>query len=660
MKTTESILLFILAFTLTLNFSCKKDEANPELTAKTGPDTTASIGDTVWLDASASTGADDYGIEWTIQNQPGDDTITNSSTDSAYFIPRHNGIYQVQLTITKESFFNSDYQDILVTGSTALPDEISTSTRLRKIAVGGDIDYIALGEVIVTANLIVDPGVIIEFNKDASLHIMEEGKIYAENASFIPAESDWKGICIKSKGNTFTNCLIANAGNASFTDNPVEKSAVIMLGNSSIAFSGNTLNSSNGYGIILKDNSDFFFDSDNQVHAFENNRFISNATGPMVIPVYVLNDFSSQFFEQETEGSYIEIYGSSYSSSESTNPLLISQGMAYKITGLIEFNKELAINNGVEMYFEDDAGIKVNGHLLVSGTPEDPVLMDGLSSSTASWMGIHVQNGQVELRNFSLLNAGNALFTGLTEKASLIAEDLLSMSNTIISGSGGIGLYMPGNAHILYADNFIGNSFQNNGTSAVRIRMDDVNKVVSGNTFSTPSADVPAIEVHMGLDDPLGTWTNTDAVYDYKILESLTIKATKDLVIEAGATLKMTAGSTLQVSGGLEARGSSGSEITIEGAESKKGHWDGIFLNGSQAIDLDFLLIRDGGGGLNDKADVIVEATVTDVSISNSIITNSKGYGVLVKSGASDFGINEPASNNTLEGDQGGFHQETK
>ncbi len=48
--------------------------------------------------------------------------------------------------------------------------------------------------------------------------------------------------------------------------------------------------------------------------------------------------------------------------------------------------------------------------------------------------------------------------------------------------------------------------------------MDDVNKAVNGNTISTP-ASVPAVEVHMGLDDPLGSWINLEADYDYKILE---------------------------------------------------------------------------------------------------------------------------------------------
>jgi hypothetical protein len=273
-------------------------------------------------------------------------------------------------------------------------------------------------------------------------------------------------------------------------------------------------------------------------------------------------------------------------------------------------------------------------------------------------MGVHVPAGQVDISYLDLLNAGGGLISGADEKAGLIVNQLLSMKNSTISGSGGIGLYLPGTGHIQYSENFVNNSFENNATSAIRIRMDDVNKVVNGNSFTSPSTS-PAIDIHMGVDDPLGTWIDIDGVdYDYRAVESLTVKYTKKLAIEAGAVVKMSTGTILQVQGGLEARGTAGSEVIIEGTESKKGLWDGIFVNSTDTVVLDRVIIRDGGGALQDKGNLIIQPLATNVSVTNSTITNSKGYGVLVKSGASDFGINEPSSSNTLEGDLGGFHDE--
>ncbi len=650
------ILVLFLAFFA----RCKKEEFQPELIAKTAPDTTASIGDTVWLDASAS-GGSDYQVKWEIQNQPGDDSITWSETDSAFFIPFHNGTYQVKLTISKEDIFDSDYQNILVSGGVILDNEISQRTRLKKIALPGDVDYLAIGEITVTAELIVDLGVIIEFREEASLLVKEGGTIYAERAEFIASDSSWKGICLKSQGNSISGCLIHRAGNASFTDNPDDAASVILFSGSTLAFSGNTISRSGGNGLIVMNGGDFYFDSDNQVNAYHNNKFIKNAEGPMVIPAHVFSYLPGQKFEEETPGTFIEVYESTYPVSVTINPRLDNVGLPYMVTGPLTINKDMTINNGVEMYFKQNAGMQITGKLDVSGTADMPVIMDGVNSSPGSWMGIHVK-GQVNASSLSILNAGGGKFTGLNEKASLVAEDLLTIRNSTISGSGGIGLFMPGDAHIRYAENFSGNTLENNASSAVRIRMDDVTKVVNGNTIKSPDG-IPAIEIHMGLDDPLGTWINLDGNYDYRILESLTLKATKKLHIEAGVNIKMSVGTILTVSGGLKALGSAGSEITIEGVQSNKGYWDGIFVNTSDTVQLEHVIIRDGGGAFEDKANLIIQgetniAAGTVLSVTNSILNNSKGYGVIIKPGASDFGINEPASNNTIEGDLGGFRDE--
>ncbi|KPL16569.1 MAG: hypothetical protein AMS26_04195 [Bacteroides sp. SM23_62] len=252
------------------------------------------------------------------------------------------------------------------------------------------------------------------------------------------------------------------------------------------------------------------------------------------------------------------------------------------------------------------------------------------------------------------------MLPGQDETAALIVEKTLSMDHCSVSGSGGMGIHLPGASHIQFFDNFKDNIIENNTAAAIRIRMDDVNKIVHDNSIHSGSPDVPAVEIHMGLDDSLGTWKNLDAEIDYRILEPLKIKATKDLAVEAGTTIQLLAGRTIEVSGGLLVNGQSGARVTFEGTVSKKGHWDGIYLKGTQRILINHAMIRDGGGALEDKANVIVEATAADVTITNATIVNSKGNGVLIKSGASDFGINEPASNNTLEGDLGGFYQESK
>jgi hypothetical protein len=649
--------IFIIA--LILLFSCKKDDEGPQLAAQTGPDALATIGDTVRLDLSASTGSD-YQILWHIKNQPGEDTIVHAETDSAYFIPIHNGIYQVQLTLTKGDLSSTDYQNIDVSGAVLLPDIISADTRLRKIALDLRADYRVRGELQVLAELTIDPNVIIEFATGASLVVKNGGNIFADNTTFTAIDSSWKGIYVQTTGNTFANCVIENAGNASFTGNENEKAAIMTRGNATLAFSGNTLRNNGGYGIIVKDNADFFFDTPNQVYPCTNNRFENNASGPMVIPVYVLSDLAGQNFEGETPGTYIEIYESTYSVQETKNPLFSDMGIAYRVKGMLTFNKNLNITRGVEMYFDTEGGIRVDGMLTVSGHDTAMVYMDGMNPIAGAWKGILVVNGHAGFTYTDILNAGGSELPGQDEKAALIIEQTLSMDHCTVSGSGGMGILLPGTGHIQFFNNFKDNIIEKNAAAAVRIRMDDVNKVVNGNTIHSVSPEVPAVEIHMGLDDSLGMWKNLDAEIDYKIIEPIKIRETKDLVVEAGTTIQFLAGITLEVSGGLQVMGQSGAPVTFEGTVSKKGHWDGIFLNGTQTILINHAVIRDGGGALENKGNVIVEATAAAVTITNAEIVNSKGYGVLIKSGASDFEINEPVSNNTLEGDLGGFYMEGK
>jgi hypothetical protein len=217
----------------------------------------------------------------------------------------------------------------------------------------------------------------------------------------------------------------------------------------------------------------------------------------------------------ETPGTYIELYESTYAAQEAKNPLISDMGIAYRVKGILTFNKDLAITRGVELYSDQDGGIR------------------------------------------------------------------------------GMGIHLPGASHIQFFDNFEDNIIENNIAAAIRIRMDDVNKIVYDNSIHSGSPDVPAVEIHMGLDDSLGTWKNLDAEIDYRILEPLKIKATKDPAVEAGTTIQLLAGRTIEVSGGLLVNGQSGAPVTFEGTVSKKGYWDGIFLNGTQRMLINHAMIHD-------------------------------------------------------------------
>jgi len=190
-------------------------------------------------------------------------------------------------------------------------------------------------------------------------------------------------------------------------------------------------------------------------------------------------------------------------------------------------------------------------------------------------------------------------------------------------------------------------------TSAIRLGFDDVHKVLQNNVIGSYSSSVPAIEVRDGKSDNLGTWTNLDVEIDYLIIEDVILRPTKSMTIEPGTNLRFASGVLYSILGSLDASG-----VSFSGAEQTAGYWEGISISTDDLVTLDNCTIRDGGGGAEDKANLVIQPAAVNVSITNSSITNSAGYGVIIKAGASGFSINEPASNNTLEGALGTYFDE--
>lgn len=633
-------------------FSCKKGDLGPNLEADAGSDTTVQIGDTVRLDASGSLGHN-YQIKWSITSQLANDTITFSQSDSAIFIPSKNGNYTIKLRISKDNEFSEDYKTVVVAGAIPLYGTLVNDTVLSKVNASQETDYIVRSDLTVSALLEMEQGVIIEFADDAGLIISETGEMFVENVSFIAAGEKWKGIHLKGPRTVMISCIIRDAGSSSYTNETTDNAAIILSGNAVASFSGNTFESSGGFGIVVRENAVFKLDNTSQTLPLSNNKYISNASGPMKVPAGIFSKLSSPDFTDESEGTYLTVYQSTYASTETVTANISNFGIPYKFTGLVKFNKPLTILPGVELYFTRTAGMIVTGNLNINGSASKPVSIDGLTGTPGSWNGIYVKNGNTLITYASILNAGYRAIEGLTEPAALTVEGTFNMQHSEVSGSIGIGIFLKDQATIQYAENFSGNTLQNNITSTIRLGFDDVHKIMENNTISAYSSNVPAIEVMDGKSDFLGTWKNLDAEIDYLIIEDVSLRATKTMVIESGSDLRFTSGTAFNILGSLDASG-----VSFSGAEQTSGYWEGIIVSTDNHVILDNCILRDGGGGATDKANIVIQPIAVSVTITNSSITNSAGYGVLIKTGASHFSINAPASNNILEGVFGEFFDE--
>ena len=641
-----------MAVIMITSFSCTNGDSDAELEAEAGPDAAAHIGDTVTLDASGSFGRD-YNIIWSITSQPANDSVCYADTDSAFFIPSLNGTYSLKLRISKENMWNEDFKTVVVAGAIPLHGTISNDTILEKVNTGNEADYIITSDLTIVASLDIIPGVIFEFSDGTGLIISETGQMVAENNTFRAAANKWKGIHLKGPRTVMISCLIKDGGSSSFTEETTENADILLSGSAVASLSGNTFESSGGYGMVVKDNAVFQPDNVTTTNALANNKFISNTSGPMLIPAGTLSRLVSPDLSNETEGTYVVIYESTYASSETTDAAISDIGLPYKLTGLVKFNRPLTILPGADVYFTRTAGMIITGNFNINGSVSNPVIMDGLTGTSGAWNGIYVKNGNTLITYASILNAGYRALEGLTAPATLTVEGTFTMQNSEVSGSNGMGIFLKDQAYIQYAENFSGNTLQNNMTSAIRLGFDDVHKVLQNNVIGSYSSSVPAIEVRDGKSDNLGTWTNLDVEIDYLIIEDVILRPTKSMTIEPGTNLRFASGVLYSILGSLDASG-----VSFSGAEQTAGYWEGISISTDDLVTLDNCTIRDGGGGAEDKANLVIQPAAVNVSITNSSITNSAGYGVIIKAGASGFSINEPASNNTLEGALGTYFDE--
>ncbi len=649
----KSAIIYLLAVLLGFIFSCKKEDVGPNLIAHTGNDTIVSIGDTIWLDASGTFGSD-YEIEWSFSLSPSDDSIAFAQTDSAWFIPTKNGFYTLKLRVTRGSQFSEDFMSVTVEGTFTLSGYITTDSTIV-VKNPGETDYIVTSDLYISARVVIESGVNIEFLDNTGIIVEETGQLVANSVDFTAAFNDWNGIHLKSQGNVIDNCVFDHGGYSSYTSEVSESACLILTGNARAAVSGNRFSNSNGYGVVVKDRAVFEFDEPSYTNAFWNNKFESNGTGSIMAPVNILATMSSPDFSEESENAHILLYESSYNATETVVPVLTNYDIPYHISGIVTFNKVLTILPGAEVYLTYKGGIVVNGNLNINGSSSSPVTIDGLLVTAGSWTGIYVKNGNALITYTSIKNGGYRVLPGLEEAANLTVEGSLNMQNSTVSGSLGIGIHMKDNAVIQYSSNFSGNTLEDNAVSAIRLGIDDVHKVVSDNSISVPGATTPAIEIRNGQNDLTGTWTNLGADIDYLVVESIVLKGTRSITIESGSVLQFASGTAFQVNGGLTA-----SSVVFEGSENTPGYWDGISIATDNTVSLSNVTITDGGGGAVDKANVIIQPAANNVSITNSSITNSAGYGVIIKSGASDFNISEGGSGNTLSGLLGDFLNENK
>ncbi len=298
----------------------------------------------------------------------------------------------------------------------------------------------------------------------------------------------------------------------------------------------------------------------------------------------------------------------------------------------------VVIENGtdVRLWFSGN-----NAFLHAEGTESEPIILRGREMVAGYWRAISIasSNTQNKLDHVQILHAGST-DTFVSAKTAIHLQSnvpaRLSISNTLISQSDGYGIFSDGNNALI--DLFESNTFTDNASAplhlgAENIYMLDQNSVYTGN-------GIQAIEV--------ASAGNTNARFDnagtipvqaipYHFLSSAELRA--EVTFAPGVTCLFDTGKRLWVTsdGAIIADGTASEQIVFDGMVDGAGAWFGIEIQGSNTpVNLiNQAVINNGGNDAGRGANIYMfgSSPGSQLTLTNSSITNSQTYGIWTRSG---------------------------
>ncbi|MGB3466103.1 MAG: hypothetical protein WBA74_12570, partial [Cyclobacteriaceae bacterium] len=210
-----------------------------------------------------------------------------------------------------------------------------------------------------------------------------------------------------------------------------------------------------------------------------------------------------------------------------------------------------------------------------------------------------------------------------------------SLTNSIISGSEGYGLYIDDDGGEL--ETFANNTFSNN-LIAVGLPANEVDAIDGVTTFSNNSSAAVEILSTTYSETVTSSWV---ALNNAGYLVSGNIVIAGNLSIEAGAVFEMGEDVFWTINGSLDVNGTSDSHVIFTTSnEPAQIYWGGFFVQSSNALNsIDFAEIRFGGGaeagfGPINSTRAAAAIGVDNVNgafrmtLTNSIVSDSEGFGV--------------------------------
>jgi hypothetical protein len=526
----------------------------------------------------------------------------------------------------------------------ATPPCIPVVLDVSTVVDGGTLEagscYLVNENLVVSGGtLVVEEGVVLQFNADVSTDIQGDGRLSVQGTEGAPVmftgqeetNGFWRGVKLDSSGadNTLDHFIMEYAGSSPWTGGDQALASFYATANATGDLTNCEIRHGGGHafeqvggaavtltGCKITDNDDGGFVHPNNASLIAaDNEFTNNATN--VVRVSFGNNDSV-----EDEQTWNAI------------------GVPWRVEVRTFVKAPLTLAEGVTLEFNADASMIVEGEgrLTAVGTEAAPITFTGAEKIRGYWKGIQITTtGAANKLDHAVFEyAGSEAWTGGADTESTLRMDdgsSLSITNTTFRESANYGIWATDN---VVFDQFSANAFENNARVAV-MHPNIVGQVAADNTFTGNDEDL--FRVTFGNTDTVAqdqTWNALDI--PYLITDRTFVDAA--LTVAAGTTIQFLQDASLVVdqTGSLTAVGTAAAPIvfTAVSGEETAGFWKGIEIgSASTANQMDNVAIRYAGAGTwygGGDASGAIHVNNGTLSISNSEIADITGWGIDISS----------------------------
>lgn len=306
-------------------------------------------------------------------------------------------------------------------------------------------DYEVNGLVIVSAQLILEPGVVVRFGPDAELQFRDGGSLFAVGTPpqriTLEAASPIRGF---AKGLYFASGSVASRIEYAdlrylgrlgeiIIDERLQNGAIAGFLGGELALRNSTVMGSSFIGAELDQRSLVLTE-------FADNRFYDNAsTGIIVSPESVGKlDAASDYLGGAQPNGLPFVVVSRPDSTLAGTILWPNIGAPYGVEKLRITGGDHVVAPGAEFVFNAEGTFDLeNGTLTAIGTPQQPILFRGLEATSGWWADIDLLGSTAQLRHVEVRHGGS---DPSSDSNIIVNGSYLEIDNSIIADGAGVGI----------------------------------------------------------------------------------------------------------------------------------------------------------------------------------------------------------------------------